>query len=952
MRIRTGYSFRSAVGKLPDVMEAIKVSGMPFAPITDRGSIFGYVKWMKLCKENGIKPVFGIELAVSENPQAKKPIMDHWTFIAKTDIVPIFDLLEIATNQFRYESVLTYEQAMAEDCIKIIGHVTNLEAIDPKTPDIYVGLSPSLSVAQFRKAQSLWFKFIACSDNKYPKLGDEGLYEVICGRGASIQTYPQHILDEAEWRLSLARVVQETDKDEAWANALSAGKISSATLKTGQMLIPEKLKSLREMCIEGAEKLGCDLTKPEYLARMDRELGLIADKEFEDYFYIISDLVKWARERMIVGPARGSSCGSLVCYLLEITSIDPLPYGLIFERFIDINRYDLPDIDIDFSDQKRAMVFEYMEEKYGRDHVARLGTVAMYQPRSAMKEAGAALGVPRWKCEKALDSLIERSVGDSRALDTLEDTLRMTPNGKDLLRDYPEILVATKMEGHPRHAGQHAAGILLTQEPVKKYIGIDSRTGATQCDKKDAETLDLLKIDALGLTQLAIFEDTLEMCGFPHDHLEKVPLDDDEAFGVLNRFHFSGIFQFQGITLQSLSRQTVITELDDIIAITALGRPGPLASGGAAEWIMRKNGKRKIEYPHPLFEPYLEDTRGVVLYQEQVMEICRQIGDLSWGDVTALRKAMSKSLGKEYFDQFGDKFKSAAVKKGIPADVLEKVWDDLCAYGSWAFNKSHSVAYGVISYWCCWLKAHHPVEFAAATLQHETDPTKQIKILREMAEEGIGYVAVDAELSTGVWRAGVIDGERVLIGPVQNVKGIGPKLAQQIVSARARNENLPDRAMKLLANPVTPIDSLWPITDRISEIMPDPTDRNIWTPPTKIGDIDESHKHDQSFVIIATAKTISPRDENETITIARRGYEIKSGPTATLNLQMEDDTGIIYCKIGRWKYNEMGRGVVERGRPEKAIYAIKGSAMAGRRFLLVNNVRYIGDMDPKYKEDA
>jgi DNA polymerase III alpha subunit len=957
MRIRTGYSFRQAVGHIEEALDGIKRMGLPFAPITDRASTFGFVRWSKLCKKNDIKPVFGVELAVTDEPESKKPSFDYWTFVAKSSLVPVHEALELATAQFRYEALLNYEQAQKVDAIKIVGHRSNLENIDPQTPDLYVALSPSLSNGQFMRAKKMGFKFIASCDNRYPTEEDLAFYEVVCGRMASTQSYPQWIMTRKQWEDSVPRGATAEEKDAAWESLLEIGNACSAQLKSGSLLVPEKAMTLREMCVAGAKELGIDLEDKVYAARLTKELDLIELKQFEDYFYIIADMVAWARERMIVGPARGSSCGSLVCYLLKITTIDPIPYGLIFERFIDINRSDLPDIDIDFSDQQRHLVFEYMENKYGRDRIARLGTVAMYKARSSMQEAGAALRIPRWKTDKALDALIERSSGDSRALDTLRDTLEQTPNGQELIKEYPEVMVATKMEGHPRHHSQHAAGIVLTELPVHEYVAVDKRTGATHCDKKDAEELELLKIDALGLTQLSVFEDALELAGLPMNFLESVPLDDQEAFDVLNKGHFSGIFQFNGLALQSLCKQTKVVELDDIIAITALARPGPLTSGGASEWVYRKNGwdprtnqKIGVTYPHELFEPYLNDTRGIVLYQEQVMEIGRQIGDLSWEDVTALRKAMSKSLGKEYFDQFGDRWKEAAAKKGIPKETLDSVWDDLCAYGAWAFNKSHSVAYGVISYWCCWLKAHYPTQFAAATLNHETDPMKQVAILRELHNEGIGYVAVDAEISTDKWQVGFIEGKQMLVGPVQNVKGIGPKLVQQIVSSRHRNEPLPPRAAKLLANPETQIDTLWPIADRIKQLMPDPTERSIYTPITLIGDITEDHEEETTFLIVAVAKTINPRDENETIMIARRGYEIKDGKTQSLNLQMEDDTGILYCKIGRWKYDQIGKQVVDRGRPGKSIYAIKGKALPKRRFLMVEGVRYIGDMDSNYEE--
>ena len=945
MRIRTGYSFRAAVGKLPDVFARLKDIEYTFFPITDRASTFGWVRWSNMCKENGVKPIFGIEIGVSPEPTAKKPVIDHWTFIADKSIVPINILLETATAQFRYEPLLTIEQAVDADCIKIVGNKTDVDLIGPGTPDLFVGLSPSISTGQFRRANVLGMEFIACSDNVFPSEDDLALYEIICGRNASVQSYPQFILGKQEWQESLARGVTSGDMAHAWENLHKIGNRTLAELKTGTLLVPKKPKTLRQMCIDAAPALKIDLSDPIYAARMEKELGLIEQKQFEDYFYIIADIVSWARERMIVGPARGSSCGSLVCYLLRITTVDPIPYSLIFERFIDINRDDLPDIDIDFSDQKRHLVFEYMAEKYGRDKIARLGTVAMYRPASALKETAAALNIPGWKAEKALDSLIVRSSGDARALSTLEDTLRTTPKGQDLLQEHPEMIIACEMEGQPRHHSKHAAGIILTNEPVHEYIAVDTRSGTTHCDKKDAEDLGLLKIDALGLTQLSIFEDALEMAELPHDHLETVSLNDPKAFEIMNKGYFSGIFQFNGATLQTITAQVNIAELDDIVAITALARPGPMASGGAHEWVMRKNGIHKTTVPHPLFEPYLQETRGIVIYQEQIMEIGRNIGNLTWEDVTALRKAMSKSLGAEYFDQFGDRWKSAAAKKGIPEEILEKVWDDLCAYGSWCFNKSHSVAYGVISYWCCWLKVYFPLEFAAATLNHENDPGRQINILRELDAEGIGYIPVDPETSTDKWAIREKNGVRSLAGPVQNVKGIGPKLAQQIVAARNKNEKIPERAQKLLTDPVTPIDSLWPIRERIAELMPDPVERSIYTTPTAIGDI-KYHDDWHDYLFFAIVERINPRDENEAINIAKRGGTIiKDGITASLNLVLKDDTGITYSKITRHRYLEIGKAIVDKGRPGKSIYAIKGSLIPKSNFMIIKNTRYLGDME-------
>jgi DNA polymerase III alpha subunit len=570
----------------------------------------------------------------------------------------------------------------------------------------------------------------------------------------------------------------------------------------------------------------------------------------------------------------------------------------------------------------------------------------MFQPRSALAEVGAALRLPRWKCDAVAESLIQRSSGDSRALNTLEDTLKSMPAGRELLEKHPEAIVAARFEGHPRHYSQHAAGIVIAERPVTDFVAVDHRTGATMCDKKDAEDFNLLKIDALGLTQLSVFEDALEMAGLPRDTLEGLSLDDPAAFEALNKAQWSGIFQFNGMALQSLARQFKVESFDDIVSITALARPGPLASGGANEWVLRRNGASPVAYPHEMFQPFLEDTQGIVLYQEQVMEIGRQIGGLSWGDVTALRKAMSKSLGKEFFDQFGGPWKRGAIEKGLDPAKADKVWDDLCAYGSWSFNKSHSVAYGLISYWCCWLKAHHPFEFAAATLSHETDPARQIMMLREMVAEGYDYVPFDQEQSGAKWTVGSRDGKRVLVGPLSAVKGIGPKMVESILSARARGEKIEGRAAKLMASAKTDIDSLWPIRDAFRRILPDPAERNIHTPPTPIIDV-QIQDEDYDALVFCTMSKINPRDENEAVLVAKRGgREITDGKTAYLDLQLTDDTDTIFGKVNRWKYDQLGKEIVDRGRVGKALYAVKGRVRGGGSFRMIsiNAVRYIGDM--------
>lgn len=1108
VRIRTGYSFRNAVGTLSEVMSRLKECGFAAAPITDTASTFGFVRWAKLCAKNGIKPIFGVELDVSPSIEAKKPIGDPWTFLATDDLKGLNTLITISTRQFRYRPLLSYEQAMtARGVIRIVGRRTVFDADGVcDLAGCHVAASPAVRPAYLREAVRRGLIPVAACDNTYTRAGDAGFYQVVVGRNAGSQTYPQHILADDEW----LEAMLGADHDEATCQAALTERdriytLCTAALPKGSLVAPERPAPLRTQCEEGAARIGCDLSAPVYAARLTRELDMIAAKNFEDYFYLVGDLVRWARKRMAVGPARGSSCGSLVCYLLGITTIDPLKYDLLFERFIDINRNDLPDIDVDFSHQKRVLVFDYLSDRYGKERVARLGTVTTYQVDSAINETAGAMGIPKWRTQSLADSIVKRFSGDSRAIDGVTDAMQDTVAGRALLLEHPEMLIAGRLQGHPRNGAKHAAGVIITDRPISEYIAVDARVGATQCDKKDAEDLDLLKIDALGLVQLSIFEDALRLAGLPHDHLDGVPLDDPKVFQLLNDRKFAGVFQFEGPALKNVAQQIKFTCLDDIVAVTALARPGPMVSGGTVEWCRRKNSG-DITYPHPLFEPYLKDSLGVVIFQETIMSITREVGGLSWDDVTALRKAMSKSLGKEYFDQYGDRFIKGSVEKGVPENIATKLWDDLCAYGSWCvsgdtvlrnpypsqnapatftirelyerqgytcdpgkfmeaqgrlpkrqklfcyngntlfptenitvtysgikptytvtlkdgktirttkehelltdagmrrledisvgtqiavkgktaatvsysavtsieyygeeetydvsmpephhnflannivvhncFNKSHSVAYGIVSYYCFWMKVHYPLQYAAATLKHYATPESRIRILRELHDEGISYLPVHIDLSTDEWRVDTVDDRQVLIGPVSNVIGIGPMLVKQIMSCRMRGETLPARASKLLTNPKTDIDTLWPIRDAFAHLMPDPTARNIYTKPSRVIDVQESMDRD-SHLFFVTMNKINPRDENEEVRIAKRdGKRIEYGPTAYLNCNIRDDSGQLFAKINCADYDRMAKPIIDRGKPNKALYAIKGNAWGDETFrgITITAVRYIGDI--------
>lgn len=947
MTVRSGYSFRTAVGHLPDVIARLKAIGWKVAPICDRMSTFGFVEWTKLCAVAQLRPLYGVELGVVLALGERKPSPDYWRFMATDDLRALHAIIHTATSNPGKEPSLLYSQALAaEGVIKIAGPRCQLNEEMKNAKNLYFAISPATPKGLLKQALALGLRPIATSENFFPAKGDLEFYRVTLGWRASTQTYPQWILSDQEWHEATQWIADKKTRAVAIANRKKVFDFSKATLNKASLLKPVVSQTLQQMCVAGAKKKGINLHDLVYKNRLAHELNLIAEKKFEDYFFIIADLVGYAKQHMIVGPARGSSCGSLVCHLLDITDIDPIPFNLIFERFIDTTREDLPDIDLDFSDAKRQMVFDYAVKKYGRDRVARLGTVGYFAPRSALKGAGAALRIPGWRIEKVLDGVIERSSGDSRAMQQLEDTLNDTEAGRSLKEEFPEVLIAGRMEGHPNNASQHAAGIVITQEPVTNFVAVDARTHSAMCDKSDAEILNLLKIDALGLTQLSIFERCLELANIKGNFnifLRNIPLNDPKAFEVLNKGHFSGIFQFTGGALRSLTKQFQVSEVEDLIAITALARPGPMASGNANAWVRRKTGRDPVSYPDKVFEPYLSPTLGCMIFQEQIMQIGREVGGLSWSEVSELRRAMSKSLGKEYFDKFGDKFKANAIKfHKVPAVVVDKAWDQLCEYGALGFNKAHAVAYGIVSYWCCYLKAHHPVEFAAATLDAESDPAKQIALLRELREEGVDYVPVDPDRSVDRWTIAKRSNKTILVGPLTQIKGIGPATVREILDARNQGVPIRDTLIKRLGQARTEIDTLFPIEDAIKKFCPDGLESiGIVSKPMPV--IEVQCGVPGQVVIIGVARKIAPKDENEAVNVAKRGYAL-TGKTAALNLFFQDDTDEIFCKVNRFDFERLGRPILENGRAGKSIYAVKGQVPRGFRMISVKAVKYIGEL--------
>jgi len=927
---RTEFSYRFAYGPLPKVIEAGGVG------ICDRNGTWGHVRWAKECKAKGIKPLFGVELAVVEHAKQPEKQPPAWyRFIAKNldGLSELYQLTTLASRGFYYHARI--ERSALNTVTSNIAMIAPGQDWVRAPADSYIELAQNSNEANVARAIKRGLLPLAVVDNRYPEPAHQKAYEIVAGRNAERSTAPMHMLDEDGWRFHTK-----------WANSLSEEALANADqvysessgliLPKAQMIKFSSPKTLAELCVEGAVKRNIDLNNDVYAARLERELDMIKQKDFADYFFVLADMISYAKQHMLVGPARGSSCGSLVCYLLGITDIDPMPFGLLFERFIDITREDLPDIDVDFQDDRREMVFEYLRQKYGAQHVARIGNVNRYKAASALRDVSSALKIPLWEVDAVKNAMLKRSTGDARAAFCIMDTFNEIEVGRALLKKYPELAVAADLENHASHSGQHAAGTAITQEPISTYCSIDEKIGVAQLDKKDAEDLGILKIDALGLRTLSVIQGCLDDIGWTREQLLACSFEEKEAFEIINKGKFSGVFQFEGAALQNLCRQMKVETFEDIVSLTALARPGPLVSGGSTDFLNRRTGKEPVKYLHPLAKTATEVTLGCIVYQEQVMQLGREIGSLSWEDVSTLRKAMSKSFGKEYFDKFFEKFWDGAEKNGLTMQEAKHVWEHMNTMGSWSFNRSHAVAYGLVSYWCCLLKARYPLEFAAACLRNARDDEQVVALLRELVREGFEYKPYDRERSRENWS--VCDG--VLIGGLSNIKGVGEVMAKEICKRRDEGIVLSNRMERLLSEGVTPFDLIFAAEDLFGEYYTTPEKFKITSGEVeRINNILIANRDRSNVLFLGKLLTKNVRDAREAINVQRGISKSHMGNPLSLNFNVEDDTGFVKCKIGTKDYLRLGVDVVETGILNESWYLIKGRFGVKFNMVFVDKIR-------------
>ena len=543
--------------------------------------------------------------------------------------------------------------------------------------------------------------------------------------------------------------------------------------------VPKKnaLKTLKEMCEKSLAEM--ELKDEEYKSRLEEELSVIKEKNFASYFLVVSDMVNWAKQNeILVGPGRGSAAGSLVCYLLGITEVDPIKFDLLFFRFINPERDDFPDIDTDFMDRRRGEVKDYLRKKF--KHVASISTYQYFKDKGVVRDVARAFLVPLGEVNKAL-----------KGVETFEE-YESSPTTEEFRKKYPEVTkYASMLRGKIRGNGMHAAGVVVAKDDISKYVPIETRKDPNESvsgrisvvayDMDQTADLGLIKLDVLGLKTLSVIDDTLktiEHIKKEKINLKKIKFDDSKVFEMLSNGFTKGVFQAEATPYTNLLIKMGVDNFEDLAASNALVRPGAMNTVGGS-YIRRKKGEEIVTYAHPIMHEFTERTYGVIIYQEQVMQACVHLGGMSWSDADKVRKIIGKKKDAKEFDQYKDQFIAGASKHITPEDA-QKLWHDFEAHAGYSFNRSHAIAYSMLSYYTAWLKCYYPLEFMFAILKNEKDKDARTDYLLEAKRLGIKVLLPhinESELDFS------IQGNSIRFG-LSNIKYISDNIGSKITTSR------------------------------------------------------------------------------------------------------------------------------------------------------------------------
>ncbi|MSV29420.1 MAG: DNA polymerase III subunit alpha [Bryobacterales bacterium] len=838
----TDYSLLDGACEIGQLMDVIAEQKMPAVAMTDHGNLFGAVQFYNTAKAKGIHPVLGCEVYVSQKGMKVRSDTDRYNHLVllcenQEGYRNLVELVSTAYLEGFYykpridkdllarhskglialsaclrgdinETLLAdkYDDArrLAHTYSDIFGKNNFFLEIQDHGLEQDKRVTPELN----RLSQETGLPLVATNDSHYLRRDDARAHEILmCIQTGKTMSDPSRMRwNNPDFYLkSRAEMMQlfgelEDAVDRPWEIAQRCQvKLEQVKEPFPKFDVPPEHSAdtyFEFIARQGFEKRRPRLEAmfvagrlrhelPEYMERLDREIRMIQQMKFSGYFLIVWDFIRFAKGLSIpVGPGRGSAAGSLVSYAMEITDIDPLQYGLLFERFLNPERISMPDIDIDFCMNRRGEVIQYVTQKYGREQVAQIITFNTLAARAAIKDVGRVLDMSFADVER-LTKMVPNVLNIS-----LADAIKTEPGFNEAAAKDPRVAevlqVARKLEGLARNSSVHAAGVVIAPEPLKNLVPLyrtNREEVVTQYDMNGLEKLSLLKMDFLGLTTLTVIDDAIKLIEKHRGAkivLDDMPLDDPKSYEIFTKGFTSGVFQFESSGMRDILRRYQPTRLEDLTALNALYRPGPIQGGMVDDFIDRKHGRKAVSYDLPVLKEILEETYGVIVYQEQVMQISNRLAGYSLGEADILRRAMGKKKAEEMAAQ-RERFLRGALEKGHPQKKVEKIFDLMEQFAGYGFNKSHSAAYAFLAYVTAYLKAHYPTEFMAGLLTSETgNVAKVVKYIAECKDMGITVMPPDVNSSD--WNftpAG--DAIRFGLGAVKN---LGQSAVEPIRKAR------------------------------------------------------------------------------------------------------------------------------------------------------------------------
>ena len=840
------YSLLDGAGQIKDLVKRAKDLGMSALALTDHGNLFGALEFYQIAQKEGIKPIIGYEAYIAtgsrteKNAGSQKDSSSHLTLLAlnHTGYNNLLKLSSIAYLEgFYYKPRIDKELLQQYNdgliCLSgcASGEIARLLCNDTaenfnkaketalwyqqlfgdryylEIQDHGLAIQKTILAGTLKIAEELNIPTVATNDVHYVYQKDNDAQDMLLcvGRAELYNDAKRQRMDSDQFFFRSGSDMKRAlpGQDDAIARTIEIAERVNIDIDLEKRYFPvftppKGLSSneyLRQLCLEGLKRRYADNPKrlqdgqlsEEVLARLDRELAVIETLGFPNYFLIVGDLVRVAEERGIHRTARGSGVGALVCYALNMSHVCPLEFDLLFERFLDENRKEAPDIDIDFDQDRRNEILEYVTEKYGKENVAQLGTFNTMAAKNAIKDVGRALDMPI-SFVAEITKLIPSTPGM-----TIEKALKGSAELNKRYENEPEIKelidFAKQIEGLVRNTGVHACGVIIADKPLTEYVPLllDKKEGiVTQWEGEDVEKAGLLKMDLLGLRNLTILVHAIGLIqkttGKTIDPY-RLPLDDKQTFELLSRSETKGIFQLESGGMRELLQRMKPDRFRDIIATLALYRPGPLEGGMVDQYVAVKHGKAKAQYEHTVLEEVLAETNGVMIYQEQIMQIMNRLGNIPLGDAYTCIKAISK---KKDFSKFREQFVAGAKANGLAENKADDIFDKIVAFAGYGFNKSHSTAYAMVAYITAYLKAHYPVEFMAALLcgdiskRNFASKDSTVEHIEDCQRMGIEIIPPDVNSSRQLYS--VIDGK--ISFALTAIKSCGEWAADKIVAAR------------------------------------------------------------------------------------------------------------------------------------------------------------------------